>query len=55
MVLGTKPADGMIYTLAHRYARILLIGAPVFFINVPVYIFVRNDDDTKMSTMGFVN
>lgn len=26
----------------------------VFFINVPVYIFVRNDDDTKMSTMGFV-
>lgn len=54
MLLGTKPADGMIYTLAHRYARILLIGAPVFFINVPVYIFVRNDDDTKMSTMGFV-
>ncbi len=54
MILGTKPADGMIYVLAYRYAKILLIGAPVFFINVPLYIFVRNDDDPKMSTIGFV-
>ena len=54
MVLGTRPVDGMIYVLAHRYAKILLMGAPVFFINVPLYIFVRNDDDPKMSTIGFV-
>ena len=38
MVLGTRPADGMIYTLAHRYARILLIGAPVFYKCAGLYI-----------------
>lgn len=53
-ILGTVPGDGNIYILAYRYAKILLICAPVFFINTPLYMFVRNDGSPKLSGAGFV-
>lgn len=53
-LLGTAPADGEMYVLAYRYARILLISAPVFFVNTPLCIFIRNDDNPKLSSLGYV-
>ena len=53
-LLGTSPKDGEMYVLAYRYARILLISAPVFFINTPLCMFIRNDDNPKLSSAGYV-
>ncbi len=52
-VLGTTPGDGKLYQLSYQYARILLVCAPVFFINTPFCIFIRNDDNPKLSGIGF--
>lgn len=53
-LLGAVPADGEMYILAYRYVRILLISAPVFFINTPLCIFIRNDDNPGLSGLGYV-
>ena len=52
-LLGTSPADGRLYQLAYQYAHILLVSAPVFFINTPLCIFIRNDDAPKLAGIGF--
>ncbi len=52
--LGTVPADGEVYEVSYSYARLLLLAAPVFFLNTPLYGFIRSDDCQKLSTIGFV-
>lgn len=52
-ILGTVPGDGVLYHLSYEYAHVLLLSAPVFFINTPLFIFIRNDDNPKLSGFGF--
>lgn len=52
-LLGTTPADGEIYQYTYQYVRALLITSPVFFINQPMYIFIRNDDDPGLAVAGY--
>lgn len=53
-LLGTAPSDGELYRLSYQYARILLISAPIFFVNTPLYIFIKNDDNPKLASLGYV-
>lgn len=53
-LLGVTPADGQVYQLSYSYAHILLCSAPVFFLNTPLYLFIRCDDAQKHSSFGFV-
>ena len=52
-MLGTTPGDGKLYQMSYQYAHILLLSAPVFFINTPLFIFIRNDDNPKLAGIGF--
>jgi Na+-driven multidrug efflux pump len=53
-VLGTDPSDGALYLTAFSYARILILAAPLFFINFLLYYYVRSDDNQKLASIGFV-
>lgn len=53
-LLGVVPDDGQVYELSYSYAHILLCSAPVFFLNTPLYLFIRCDDAQKHSSLGFV-
>lgn len=52
--LGTSPDDGDIYYVSYDYAKVLLISAPVFFINTPLYGLIRSDGYEKLAALGFV-
>ncbi len=53
-VLGTVPADGLLYLAAQSYVGILLVAAPLFFLNFLLYFYVRCDDNQKLASIGFV-
>lgn len=52
-LLGTKPGDGLVYEYTYQYVHALLLCAPAFFLNQPLYLFVRNDDDPKLAGIGY--
>lgn len=54
LVLGTRPTDGALYEAAMNYAKILLIAAPLFFINFLLYYYVRCDDNQRLAAIGFI-
>jgi len=53
-VLGVHPSSGELYRLSGEYTRVLLCSAPVFFVNTPLYFFVRNDGGQRLAGVGFV-
>lgn len=53
-VLGATDADTALYAMSQAYARILVTSAPLFFINFLLYYFIRNDDNQKLASIGFI-
>jgi putative efflux protein, MATE family len=53
-VLGTVPADGLLYLATRSYVGILIIAAPLFFLNFLLYFYVRCDDNQRLASIGFV-
>lgn len=52
LLLGTDPSWGAVYSLTRDYARWLLLTAPIFFLNILFYNFIRCDDGEKRASMG---
>ncbi len=53
-VLGATQNDTALYEMCWTYARILVTSAPLFFINFLLYYFIRNDDNQKLASIGFI-
>lgn len=45
-------ADKDVFDLVQEYARIILLGAPIFTLNIGVAFFVRNDGRPTLSMIG---
>ncbi|MDD3174693.1 MAG: MATE family efflux transporter, partial [Herbinix sp.] len=54
MILGTNPSDGVLYEAARSYAGILILAAPLFFLNFMLYFYVRCDDNQKLASVGLI-
>ncbi len=54
LFLGTKPNDGLLFSYTYDYVRIMLCAAPLFFLDMLFYFFIRNDDGQKTATIAFV-
>ena len=53
-MLGASPEQGEVYRLTYEYAQILLLAAPLFFLNFVFYEFIRVDDGQVRATIGFI-
>lgn len=53
-VLGTTPADGVLYEACHAYGGIILAGAPAFFLAYMGNYFLMSDDNQKLASAGFI-
>ncbi|MEI6100749.1 MAG: MATE family efflux transporter, partial [Eubacteriales bacterium] len=53
-ILGATHTDTVLYGMSAAYARILITFAPLFFINFLMYYFIRNDDNQKLASIGFI-
>lgn len=53
-LLGVSPEQTAVYEMTRDYAQILLIAAPLFFLAMILYEFIRNDNGTVRATVGFV-
>ncbi len=54
LVLGTAPAQGIVYQFTWDYAWWLLLTTPLFFLNQLFYHFIRCDDGEKRASIGLV-
>ncbi len=54
LVLGTTPLDGALYEAAHAYAGILFLAAPLFFLNLLLYFYIRCDNNQTLASIGFI-
>ena len=54
LVLGTKPGDGEVYLASSTYVRLILTGMPLFFVSYVLNYYLRNDDNQKLASIGFV-
>ncbi len=52
-LLGTVPADGELFTASRIYLGILLLGAPVLFLNYVLNYYMKNDDLEKKASVAF--
>ena len=52
VLLGTDPAQGMVYEMTRSYAVRLLAAAPLFFLNMIFYYFLRCDDGERRASVG---
>ena len=52
--LGATANDTALYEMSYTYAKILVSAAPLFFINFLLYYFIRNDDNQKLASIGFI-
>lgn len=52
--LGATAKGTALYEMSYAYAKILVSAAPLFFINFLLYYFIRNDDNQKLASIGFV-
>ena len=52
--LGATAEGSALYEMSYIYAKILISAAPLFFINFLLYYFVRNDDNQKLASIGFI-
>ena len=53
-LLGTVPSDGEVYTACLDYIRIVVLGAPLLMLNVVFANFLRNDNNAKLASVGFL-
>lgn len=52
VLLGADPAQGMVYDMTRSYAVRLLAAAPLFFLNMIFYYFLRCDDGERRASVG---
>ena len=52
VLLGADPAQGMVYEMTRSYAVRLLAAAPLFFLNMIFYYFLRCDDGERRASVG---
>ena len=52
--LGASPKDAALYTMAHDYAEILFLSAPLFFLQGLLLAFVRSDGGAKTASIAFL-
>ncbi len=53
-LLGTVPSDGEVYTACRGYIKIISLGAPLLMLNVVFANFLRNDNNAKLASAGFL-
>lgn len=53
-LLGTVPSDGEVYTACRDYIKIISLGAPLLMLNVVFANFLRNDNNAKLASAGFL-
>lgn len=53
-VLGVGPEDGALFFASRDYVRIILWGMPILFLSYILNYFLRNDDDQKLASVGFM-
>ena len=53
-LLGTTPADGELYKASKSYLCVIALGAPLFFLNYMLNYFLRNDDNQRLASVGFL-
>ena len=53
-LLGTVPSDGEVYTACLDYIRIVALGAPLLMLNVVFANLLRNDNNPKLASVGFL-
>lgn len=51
-LLGTDPSQGDVYTMTRDYAVRLIAAAPLFFLNMLFYYFIRCDDGERRASVG---
>lgn len=51
-ILGTTPADGMLFSATRAYLRILISGTPLFFLSNILNYYLRNDNNQKLAGIG---
>ncbi len=51
-VLGTEPSQGVVYQMTRDYAIRLFLSAPLYFINLLFYNFIRCDDGERRAGVG---
>lgn len=51
-ITGWLGATGEVFGLVEQYSRIILIGGPVFVLNIGLAFFVRNDGRPTLSMVG---
>lgn len=51
-VLGATPESGAVYEMTRDYALRLFLSAPLYFLNLLFYQFVRCDDGEKLAGVG---
>ena len=52
ILLGTSPNQGMVYAMTRDYALRLFLSAPLYFLNLLFYNFVRCDDGERRAGIG---
>ncbi|MBO5197455.1 MAG: polysaccharide biosynthesis C-terminal domain-containing protein [Lachnospiraceae bacterium] len=53
-ILGARKSHGEVYDMVKAYARVLFSFAPLIFINLSLYHFIRCDDDQTGAAVGLV-
>ncbi len=51
-VLGTNPGQGTVYQMTRDYALRLFLSAPLYFLNLLFYNFIRCDDGERRAGVG---
>lgn len=52
LLLGADPSQGEVYVMTKSYAVRLLAAAPLFFLNMLFYYFLRCDDGERRASIG---
>lgn len=52
LLLGADPSQGEVYVMTKAYAVRLLAAAPLFFLNMVFYYFLRCDDGERRASIG---
>lgn len=53
-LFGASPGDGGIYYAGMIYMRIIAAGSPLLMLNIIFADFLRNDDNAKIASAGFL-